>query len=156
MHSLFSIINFAVFIGILYYFLRKPIRHFWRNRRSEISGAISAAEEAYNKALSSKALIEKRLKGIEGEIEKLRGQFLSEGRYKKDLLIEEAKGSADKMVRNARMFIEHETEKASLQLKEFAAEEAVRLAEERLIKEMGAEDKTRLLTSAQREIESGI
>ncbi len=156
MHSLFKIINFAVFVGILYHFLKKPAKLFWRNRRGAIADALSAAEEAYNKALSSKALIEKRLKGIEGEIEKLRGQFLKEGRYKKGLSIEGAKASADKMVRDAKMVIEYESKKASVQLKEFAAEKAVRLAEERLAKELGVEGKARLLASAQREIESGI
>ncbi len=156
MHSLFKIINFAVFVGILYYFLRKPIRRFWRSRRSGISDAISAAEEAYNKALSSKMLAEKREKGIEGEIAKLRGQFLKEGRYKKDLLIGSAKTLGDKMVRDAKMVIEYEAKKVSVQLREFAAEKAIRLAEERLVKEMGLEAKAKLLATAQREIESGI
>jgi len=156
MHSLFKFINFAIFIGILYYFLKKPVKQFWRNRRTEISGAISAAGEVYHNALSAKALVDSRLKGIEGEIESLRREFLSEGRYKKDNLVEAAKVLADNMVRDSKLVIEHETKKASFQLKEFAVGKAIRVAEERLVKEMGSEEKARFLSSAQREIESGI
>jgi F-type H+-transporting ATPase subunit b len=156
MHSLFLLINFAVFAGLLYYFLRRPIRHFWRSRRGAIANAIAEANAAHNKALSLKESADKRLAGIEGEIEDLRRRLIGEGRYKKDAIIDAAKSSADKMVRETRLVIEGEMKKAAIQLKKFAVQRAVGLAKERLAKELGAEAKARLLADAQREIGSGI
>lgn len=156
MLSLFSFINFSAFAGLLYYFGKKPARHFWQVRRKNVFDALSDAEAAYKRATAAKDAIDNKLRSIETEIADLRAQFISEGRFHKDNLIASAKTSSDKMVREARLVIEHEIRKATLELERAAVLKAVRLAEERLVTEMGTKQRSKLLASAQKEIESNI
>ncbi|MEA1936091.1 MAG: F0F1 ATP synthase subunit B [Thermodesulfobacteriota bacterium] len=126
----FRALNFAVFIGIIYWLVRDKIKEFFSGRRTDIKisleEAIAAKEEAEKKFKEYSAKLDKATEEINEISEMIRTQGLSE----KEKIIESARITAEKIKEDAQTRIEQETKKAKSQLRAEAVELSIQMAEE--------------------------
>ena len=126
----FRALNFAVFIGIIYWLVRDKIKEFFSGRRTDIKisleEAIAAKEEAEKKFKEYSAKLDKATDEINEISEMIKTQGLSE----KEKIIESARTTAEKIKEDAQTRIEQETKKAKSQLRAEAVELSIQMAEE--------------------------
>lgn len=137
--------NFAVTVGILVYFVRKPIKNALSGRREGIATALEEAEKARSDAEAKFAEYDEKLNKAESEIEVITAELKREGELERDRIIAQAKESAEKIRNEAEKTAGFEVAKAKAELKAEATRLAVELAEELLKKNFTGKDESRLL-----------
>ena len=137
--------NFAVTVGILVYFVRKPIKNALAGRREGIATALEEAEKARTDAEAKFAEYDEKLNKAESEIEVITAELKREGELERDRIIAQAKESAEKIRNEAEKTAGFEVAKAKAELQAEATRLAVELAEELLKKSFSAKDESRLL-----------
>ncbi len=137
--------NFAVTVGILVYFVRKPIKNALSGRREGIATALEEAEKARTDAEVKFAEYDEKLNKAESEIKVIAADLKREGVLERDRIIAQAKESAEKIRNEAEKTAGFEVAKAKAELKAEATRLAVELAEELLKKNFSSKDESRLL-----------
>lgn len=135
-------INFIVLFGGLAYFLFKPIRNFLQKRSEEIEQGLKEAEDAQREAELKLREAKARLATLEDEIEKLKKEAEIEGRKEKEKVIQLAQQEAERIKYFAKQEIEMLIRAGIQDLKQYTAELASALAEERIKKKMSPEDQS--------------
>jgi F-type H+-transporting ATPase subunit b len=135
-------INFIVLFGGLAYFLFKPIRNFLQKRSEEIEQGLKDAEDAQKEAEMKLREAKARLATLEDEIEKLKKEAEIEGRKEKEKVIQLAQQEAERIKYFAKQEIEMLMRAGIQDLKQYTAELASALAEQRIKKKMSPEDQS--------------
>jgi len=139
------ILNFAVIVGVLVYFLAKPLRGFLKKRIEDIAASLTDAKRARDEALSRLAQVEARLKDKDAELQSLLNIAEDNGRKEREILKAESEKMVEDVLLSARENIDAELLKAKEALRREAALMAVELAE-RLVKEnIKKEDQERII-----------
>jgi F-type H+-transporting ATPase subunit b len=135
-------INFVVLFGGLAYFLFKPIRNFLQKRSKEIEQGLKEAEDAEREAELKLREARARLATLEEEIEKIKKEAEIEGGKEKERVIQLAQQEAERIKFFAKQEIEMLMRAGIQDLKQYTAELASALAEERIKKKMSPEDQS--------------
>lgn len=141
-------INFIVLFGGLAYFLSKPVRNFLEKRSQDIDRSLKEAENSKREAESRLQEAKARLAGLEDEIAKIKKEGEMEGRREKDRTIQIAHQEAERINYFAKKEIEVIVRTGIQELKEYAAELATALAEERIKKRMSRKDQYILINKS--------
>lgn len=142
---LMRLVNFLLLAGLLYYFLRKPIRNFLNQRQQGVREALEEAERARAEAESRFKEMERRLGQAQKEMEELRRMLLEQGRQEKERILAHAQKEAEKIRKQAEMAAEQELKKAKSLLRREAVELAARIAEAILRERIDSKDHERLI-----------
>ncbi|MGB9760950.1 MAG: F0F1 ATP synthase subunit B [Caldimicrobium sp.] len=137
-------VNFIALIIILYKLLKKPVVNFFKNRKENI---LKEYEEllAKKKEAEAKYLeLQEKIKNLKAEAEAIYQNYVEQGIKEKERILEEAQLQAKRIKEQAQLYIAQEMEKAKERLKFELAEEAVKLAEEILRKNITPEDQKRV------------
>ncbi len=137
--------NFLILFGGLGWYLRQPLREFLETRARSIEDGLASGRIARESALNQLSEIESRLARLDEEIRSLKAQATKEAEEERTRIVESAKAEAQKILEMAHREIEGLKKSARLELKAHVAELAVKLAEERLQKSVGAEENKRLV-----------
>lgn len=140
-----KVINFIVLFGGLAYLLRKPLGSFLEKRSLDIQRTLKETEASRKEAEQKLQEAKAHLAGLEEEIEKMRKEADVEGHRERERTLQLAQKEAEKIRYFARQEIEMLTRAGIQELKEFTAELAALLAEERIRKKMTLEDHTQLI-----------
>ena len=138
-------INFIVLFGGLAYLLRKPLGSFLEKRSQDIQCTLKETEASRKEAEQKLQEVKVHLAGLEEEIEKMRKEAGVEGQRERERTLQLAQKEAEKIRYFTRQEIEMLTRAGIQELKEFTAELAASLAEERIRKKMTLEDHTQLI-----------
>lgn len=138
-------INFIVLFGGLAYLLRKPIGSFLEKRSQDIQRTLKETEASRKEAEQKLQEAKVHLAGLEEEIEKMRKEADVEGHRERERTLQLAQKEAEKIRYFTGQEIEMLTRAGIQELKEFTAELAASLAEERIRKKMTLEDHTQLI-----------
>jgi F-type H+-transporting ATPase subunit b len=144
-HEAFKILNFIIFIAVLYLLLSKKVKDFFKDRRESIRGEILSADLARNKAEKRFKEITEKLELVEHEISSLREQAKRDGEGIREKIKKEAEELAERVVDQTKRNIESETKQAKMRLQQEAALLAIEMAEEFLKKNIKIEDQKRLV-----------
>jgi F-type H+-transporting ATPase subunit b len=126
--------NFIVFVGILYYFLNKPIKEYLASRSSAIRKDLVEAAELKAAATAQLAAIEALRKRGAAEIAADEQRIAAAATADRDRLLEQTRREIDLQVRLAkREILDH------------AADLSVQLATDRIKKEVTPADQDRLV-----------
>jgi F-type H+-transporting ATPase subunit b len=136
--------NLALVIGVLVWMARKPLASFYANRTAGIREQLEEAQTARAEAEAKLAEVEGRMAQLDEELRQIKETAEREGQEEYRRLIAAAEADAEKIVERARQEIEGMTRTAHTVLKAHAAELAVRLAEERIRRDITDEDRVRL------------
>lgn len=143
---IFQVINFFLFLIVLYKFALPRIKNFFFERSQKIRQDLKEAEGA--KALAEKRLkeYEQKLASLEKEVDEIRRLMQKEGQAERERIIKEAEREAELIKNQARIIAEQEIKRAKQELKK----EVIKLSLGRagkLIKEtINEKDQARLIT----------
>lgn len=142
---LWRVFNFGLTVGILVYFVSKPLKKALAGRREGIDQALKAASEAAEAAEAKYAEYDAKLTQAESEIESIRSSIKEEAESEKKRILAEAYEMAEKIKLEAQNTSDNEVAKARLTLQREAVTMAVNIAEDVLKKAVNKEDQSRLV-----------
>ncbi|MDF1536730.1 MAG: ATP synthase F0 subunit B [bacterium] len=148
------IINFAVLVGALLYFARKPAVEAVRNSIESVRTMIRNAEAARKEAEVRMKEAEDRLAGVDKEIEELIANAREEAEVEKARILSDAEASVEKFKVEAAAAIEQELKKSQDILTREAAAAAVALAEEIISRKVTPEDHQRFVAEYLEKLEA--
>lgn len=137
--------NFAVMVGILVYFLTKPIRKGLAGRREGIAEALAEAEKLKRDAEAKFAEYDSKLAKASEEIETIYQEIRHEGELERERILDNARQMAQKIQKDAEQAAELEVAKARTQLRDEAAKMAISIAEDLLKNKFESADQARMV-----------
>lgn len=142
---LYRVLNFALVVALLVYFLRKPIKKGLSGRSEGIEKALADAKKAKEEAEAKFAEYDLKLAQATAEIAEISAAIQREGELEKQKIIENAKEMAIKIGQEAERAADLEVGKARRELQQEAAQLAISIAEDLLKKNFTKNDDTRLI-----------
>ncbi len=139
--------NLAVLFGGIFYFARGPVGRYFQQRREGIQAQIREAVAARKAAEEKLAAIEARMRGLDRELEEIRLEAERQAELERVKIAEQAGQEAEKIVAAARREIEGLSLSVSKDLKAYAAQLAVELAEKKIRGEMTDQAEKRVMES---------
>lgn len=133
---LWKTINFLVLIGLIYYFARKPVGAYLRSTAELVKATLGNAREAKQAAEAELAAQQRKIDGLQAELERMIQQAREDSEKEKQILLAEAEAQAERIVTQMRLQVEQEFSKATTELKRQIADEMVRNAEELIAKRL--------------------
>ncbi len=137
--------NLLVFIGLMVFLLRKPVANLFAERKNSIRRDLIQAQEQRNAAMAKLQEVEARLANLNTETETVRANANAESQAERQRLAEQTEQEIERMRAMAQREIESASKAAKLDLRRFAAEQSVALAEQLVRREIRPEDDRRLL-----------
>jgi F0F1-type ATP synthase membrane subunit b/b' len=137
--------NLLVFIGLLFYFLRRPLSESLLARREAIRRELTRAQEERVAALAKLEEVGARLAHLDSEVESIREQARREAAEEGERIARATEEEMRKLREHVQREIEGVGKAARQELRRYAAEQSVRMAEELIRRDMGAEDDARLM-----------
>ena len=145
--ELWKFVNLAIFIACGLYLHRRfgrPIREALRARSEGIKRELQRAREERDQALAKLAEVDARFEKLDAEVAAVKEKAKAEAEAEKARLTAATESEIAKLREQATREIESAGKAARHELRKFAAEESVRIAEEILEKEIMPEDDARL------------
>lgn len=137
--------NLLLFVGVLIFLLRRPIGASLVARRDSIRRELMRAQEERRAALAKLEEVEARLARLDAEVETVRAQAKREAEAERESITRATAEETRRLREQAQREIESAGKVARQDLRSYAAEQSVRLAEELIRRDIGAEDDTRLM-----------
>lgn len=126
----YKCINLAILVGALAYVLRKPMADFFAQRSASIRKGLEDGRRALEASQAQLKAVEGKLQQLEEEIAAFKASAAREMESERQRLKAAAAEEAEKILQSARAQTEAAVRAAKLELKSFAAGQAVKLAEE--------------------------
>ena len=142
---LWPAVNLAILIAALVHFARKPIRDYFASRRSKIQSELKGAADQLSEAEATYSKWQRRLVDLEAELEEIRATSGQRAEAEREKILSDARAMADRIRRDATVAVEMEFRRAREELREEATRLAMKLAAERLEREVTDADRDRLL-----------
>jgi F-type H+-transporting ATPase subunit b len=139
------IINFAIIVGLLFYFLRKPVRDLFKNRTAEIAKAMEESKAARERALAALAEMERKAREMDAETLTMVADAQARGEKDKQALIEEGRKIVRDIQEQVKIGVDIEVQKAKADLATEAARLAVDLAEGKIKDKISKQDHERIV-----------
>ncbi|MGB8507445.1 MAG: ATP synthase F0 subunit B [Pyrinomonadaceae bacterium] len=143
--TLAKIINLVVFVGLMYFFLRRPISAAFNARREGIRKDLLRAQEERNVAVSKLEEVEGRLQRLDAEVEAVRAQAQREADAELQRIARSTEDDIRKLREQSQREIESAVKIARAELRAYAAEQSVKMAEEMIRRDIRPEDDARLV-----------
>ncbi len=142
---LYRCLSFAAVVGLLFYFVNKPLRKGLAGRTEGIEKALAEARQAKVDAEAKFAEYDTKLAQATEEIESISASIRHEGEQERDRIIANAQDMAKKVSQEATQAANREVERARGELRQEAARMAIEIAEEILEKKFTKKDQVRLV-----------
>jgi F-type H+-transporting ATPase subunit b len=142
---LYRCLSFVLMVGLLAYFVTKPIRKGLKDRTAEIEKTLADAQAAKEAAEAKHQEYSEKLAKATEEIAVIADSIRREGELEREKIIAAAKDLAVKIEEEADNKASSVVAKARIELRAEAANLAVELAEDMLKKQVTADDQKRLV-----------
>ena len=144
--------NLVAFLGLLWYFLKKPVAEFFGNRRTEVEKALAKAEDDRRRAESLAAELGKRLAQIDTELTNLKESARKDAEAEHAALLKQSEEDAARFLTRAAADVDNRVRAAKAELTAYAGDLAVEVAKEILAKNVTPEDEKRLVAEGVAEL----
>jgi F-type H+-transporting ATPase subunit b len=151
---LYKIINFAILVGALGYLLRKPLAEFFGSRSASIQKSLDEGRKALEASQAQLKVVEEKLKGLEAEIAAFKASSARDMEADRQRMKQAGEEEADRILESARNQTTVAVRAAKLELKRYAAQKSVTLAEELIRARLDDSGRGRLVTQFVATIES--
>ena len=138
-------VNLLIFVFLFIYILRRPVSEAMRARREGIRRDLMRAREERNAALAKLEEVEARLSRLDAEVASVREQTEREAAEERERIRRATDEEARKLREQAQREIDSMGKAARQELREFVAQQSVRLAEEMIHRDIRPEDDARLV-----------
>ena len=126
------VLNFIVVVAILWLLLKKTLPAVFRNRSEAIQRRLEEARKTSEEARRRLAEVEARLSRLDSEIEQMQHEAEAASRHEEERLMAAAEEERRRIVESAEQEIARAANAARRELKAFAAELGVSLAEKKI------------------------
>lgn len=140
----FHLFNLLLLLGVLVYFLRKPLADTLRNRALDIRKELTESARQRDEAKQRYKEIEARLHSIQQEIAAMQERNDAAAAADEAKLVERAHAESDRIAATAERNIRDEVTRARVALRQHAVELAGRMAEKTLRDQTTREDQQKL------------
>lgn len=141
-----QVLNLGLFLGLLWYLLRKPLAGFLNDRKSGVAAALAKADDDRRRAEQLSAELETRLTTIEAELANLKAAARREADLEHAALLAKSQADADHILARTRADLDNRVRAARAELTAYAGDLSVDLARELLRKSVTQDDEKRLLS----------
>jgi F-type H+-transporting ATPase subunit b len=149
------LIDFVIFVGLLYFLGKGPVTRAFQNRHDAIKQAIERAQAAYAKAKAHADEYGQKLARVVQEVEVLVAGARRSGEEEKERIVATAEEAAGKMQADTQAVVEQEIDGARRRLREEVVAEVLGSARAILTRELSDADRERLLEQAISDLENG-
>ena len=143
--ELWRFLNLAIFVGIMIYLLKKPLSEAFKAKRETIRAELIKAEAERQAALAQLTATEAKLARLDAEAETIRQRAAQEAIAEKTRINQQTEFEIAKLREQADSEIERTGKQIKTELRRFSAEESIRLAEEKIRREINPEKDARLV-----------
>jgi ATP synthase F0 subunit b len=143
--EVWKFLNLFIFVGLLFYFLRRPLSEALQARREGIRKELMRAQEERDAALAKLEEVEARLTRLDAEVASVHEQTRREADAERERIRKSTEEDARKLREQAEREIQSAGKAAQQELRQFTAEQSVRLAEELIRRDIRPEDDARLV-----------
>lgn len=150
--ELWKFLNLAIFIGLMIYFVRKPLSEAFKAKRDLIRAELIQAEAEKQAALAKLTSAEGNLAQLQTEKENILKKAKHEATVEKKRLSEQTKTDVARLEQQADSDLNRVSKQTYSMLRRFSAEESVRLAEEKLRSQIDGKKDAQLVRASIREI----
>jgi F-type H+-transporting ATPase subunit b len=141
---LYRTICFAILLGVLYRFARRPVAAFFRERRENIARNLEYLETQARNLEEQKELMSKEIANIASERDTILAEYERLGRNESDRIIAEAKAAAETLIEKTREAMELEIKSARQALLAEIVALSSQAAQDLMRKNITADDQKRL------------
>lgn len=145
---IWQLANLAAFLGVLGYFVARPLAAAFRMRQEAVEERIRQAQQRRAEAARLEAEIHERMAQLDRDLAEVRARGLAEGEAARTALVARADEEAERVRREVEAEIARRLTFAKEELKRTAADLIASAAIERLSAEMTDEDRRRLVDEA--------
>ncbi len=142
---IWQLANLILFLGVLLYFVARPIAAMFRNRQLEVEERLKEAKALRAEAARLEADVHERMARLDVEIAEIRSRAIAEGEAERAALAERADREVERARREAEAEIGRRLAAAKLELKRTAADLTASTARELLSAQITDDDRRRLL-----------
>lgn len=143
---IYKIINSALLIAGLVILLRKPMARFFAGRSASIQKGLEEGRKALEASQAQLAAVEEKLRRLAEEIAAFKASAAKEIEADRERLKQATAEEAEKILTSARAQMETAVRAAKLELKGYAAQQAVELAEQMIRERMDEASRSRLVS----------
>ncbi len=141
---IFRFINFFIFVGVLIFVSKKPLRFFLAQRRKQVEEVIQTSAEQKAWAEQMFADYNRRLEGIGKEIDEIKVSLRKEGEFESARIISHSQEVAANLSRDTQMIAQAEIDTFKNDLRKQTIEMAAEVAREAVMRAVNQEDQQRL------------
>ena len=145
MDFVWKTLNVAVLVAIIYKFARKPVASALNSTAQSAKQVVDDARSAEERITSELSGMRIQISALEKEAVEMVASAKKDAENEKARIIEEGRQELVRMKEQARFTLEQERRKAEDVLRNWIAEESVRLAEEKLKKEMNQKHQAKMV-----------
>jgi F0F1-type ATP synthase membrane subunit b/b' len=127
-------INFVLYIAVMTFILRKPIRNGWASRTARIKKTVAECTDEVESAERELNAIEALTKGLVTEQERVRQEILAQAKVEADDIVRNAHQRASRIREQAKEMLKGETRSAESSFRASLVSRALQIAKERFTK----------------------
>ncbi len=150
----YYVIDFLVYVGLLVYFLRKPLQAFVEARRERIVHDIDEARKLREEAEAKLNDYQSRLDNLEAEIKGILDEARQAGEAQRKRILIDAAKSAERIRSDAKARIEQETRKLQHELRIKTVELAMQVAQKAIVEKISDKHRRRMVDEYITDLES--
>lgn len=137
---LFKWVNLGILLGVLVFFLRKPVREFFAERSEQIRKALEEARAAKEAAEREVARVMARVEQLDQEVAHLKNEAVAQAEAERQRILDAARNEAERIKASAHEEIGLMVKNARQELREHSAALVVQMAEDKIKAEIRPED----------------
>lgn len=153
---IFQVVNFLILLGILYYFLYKPILKLFKERSTKIDEGLKNAEKLKTDAALSEQRQKEALEEARKEAHRIVEQATKLGDDEKKKILELANEESRKIVERTMLEIGAEKKQIMSDIKKEVGEMVVNLSLDMIKKQLDEKTQKELISQAVKEVEQQI
>ncbi|MFP4391228.1 MAG: F0F1 ATP synthase subunit B [Desulfohalobiaceae bacterium] len=142
---LWRIVNFIIFIGIIYLVAGKRMIGFFTGRSEQIQSELKDLNERRVQAEERLQEVEKSIANIDQEREEILNKAREQGDAMRESIISKAREEAEQITRQAQVKASQEMQQVVNELREEMADKVIDSAEKLIVSKLGKKDQERLI-----------
>jgi F-type H+-transporting ATPase subunit b len=143
--AIYKWINFVILVGGLGYLLRKPLREFFAGRSASLRKSLEEGRQALEKSEAQLRTVEEKLQRFEEEMAAFKTAARREMQAERELLRQATARETEKLLESLRAQMETASRQARVELKLYAAQQAVALAQQMVSERLDEASQQRLV-----------
>ncbi len=146
------VVNFVLFVGIIWWAGGKKISAFLRGRRESIAQDLDDLEQARAQAQQKLRELDERIANVDAECAAILAENRAQAESARERIIEDAKRQAEEIVQQARVNAENEARRMEKELRAVLADRVVDAVKASLAERLDPAEHDRLITNALKKV----